>query len=304
MHTIFRLRQKTCRVIFVSALLFLTACNEDPVTFDEDGTLEVSITRTEFGVPHVEAENLESMGFGVGYAYAEDNLCPLADQVIKYNSQRSRYFGPDKNPEESDSLNLINDFSYKALEIRAQAEAGFPKMSERVRAMLSGYTKGYNHYLETTPIDQQDPQCDGQPWLQPIEEVDLVTVGLGVSLVEESDKFLGTMFTAAPPGESYAPELATASKSGKEQSIANIDLKQVRLPEKNQMNLGSNGWALGMDRTESQRGMLLANPHLPHTGNLRFWQFHTTIHGAMDVMGASLCGMPGLVNIGFTKEMA
>jgi acyl-homoserine-lactone acylase len=304
MNITFRLCQKTCLVIVLSASLLFTGCYKDPVTFDEDGLLEVSITRTEYGVPHVEAENLESLGFGVGYAYAEDNLCLLADQIVKYNSQRSRYFGPDQNPEDDDPLNLISDFSFKALDIRAQAEAGFPKMSERVRAMLSGYTKGYNHYLETTPIDQQDPQCAGQPWLQPIEEVDLVTYALGIALLPGAGQFLKPMFIAAPPGESYVPVLATMSEPGKEHSIALLDLKQVRMPENNPMDLGSNGWALGMDRTENQRGMLLANPHFLHTGNLRFWQFHTTIPGAMDVMGASLSGMPGIVNIGFTREMA
>jgi acyl-homoserine-lactone acylase len=304
MEISYHLCQKTNLIIILSTTLFITGCYKDPVTFDDDGVLEVTITRTEFGVPHVEADNLESLGFGVGYAYAEDNLCLLADQIIKYNSQRARYFGSDQNPEVGDSLNLINDFSYKALEIRAQAEVGFPKMSERVRAMLSGYTKGYNHYLKITPVDQQDPQCAGQPWLQPIEEVDLVTYALGVALLPGAGQFLAPMFIAAPPGESYAPELAVASKPGKEQGIALVDLKQVRIPEKNPIDLGSNGWALGMDRTESQRGMLLANPHFAHTGNLRFWQFHTTIPGAMDVMGASLAGMPGIVNIGFTREMA
>jgi acyl-homoserine-lactone acylase len=300
----FYLRQKACLIVILPATVFLAGCYEDPVAFDDDGVLEVMITRTEFGVPHVEAGNLESLGFGVGYAYAEDNLCVLADQIIKYNSQRSRYFGPDHHPEEGDSLNLINDFSYKALEIRAQAEAGFPKMSERVLAMLSGYTKGYNHYLETTPLDQQDPRCAGQPWLQPIDEVDLVTLSLGIGLLPGAGYFLTAMFNAAPPETSYAPELVAAFDSGKKQSIPSPDLKQARMPEKNSMGLGSNGWALGMERTQEQRGMLLANPHFPHTGGLRFWQFHTTIPGAMDVMGASLSGMPGIVNIGFTREMA
>ena len=52
------------------------------------------------------------------------------------------------------------------------------------------------------------------------------------------------------------------------------------------------------------KGGLLANPHFPHEGNLRFWQSHLTIPGAMNVMGGSLQGMPGVINIGFNEHVA
>ncbi|MES9980520.1 MAG: hypothetical protein ABW107_17440, partial [Candidatus Thiodiazotropha sp. 6PLUC5] len=82
-------------------------------------------------------------------------------------------------------------------DIRAQAEAGFPLMSERLRAMLSGYTQGYNHYLEVTPVSQQDPRCAGQPWLQPISEVDMVTFAVGIALLPGAGQFLAPLFVAA-----------------------------------------------------------------------------------------------------------
>ncbi|WP_020410163.1 acylase [Hahella ganghwensis] len=299
------LYRKISLVMLVIGSCVLAGCYEDPIAFDEDGILKARITRTEFGVPHVMAGNLESLSFGVGYAYAEDNLCLLADQIIRFNSQRSRYFGPDQNPGSGDSLNLINDFSYKALEIRSEAEAGFPSLSDGVRAMLSGYTKGYNHYLETAPTKQQDPRCAGQAWLKPIDELDLLTYSLGVALLPGAGQFTAPIFIAAPPGESFSPEMAATGPGSVERfQLSKLDPDQVGLPEKNPMALGSNGWALGKDKTENQQGMLLANPHFPHTGNLRFWQFHSTIPGSMDVMGASLTGMPGIINIGFTHEMA
>ncbi len=60
---------------------------------------------------------------------------------------------------------------------------------------------------------------------------------------------------------------------------------------------------LGADATDNRRGMLLGNPHFPWIGNLRFYQFHVTVPGQMDVMGASLFGLPFL-NIGFNKDVA
>jgi acyl-homoserine-lactone acylase len=51
-----------------------------------------TIARTEFGTPHIEAENWGSLGFGQGYAFAEDRFCVLADQIVKVRSQRARFF--------------------------------------------------------------------------------------------------------------------------------------------------------------------------------------------------------------------
>lgn len=66
---------------------------------------------------------------------------------------------------------------------------------------------------------------------------------------------------------------------------------RITTPETNPRDLGSNGWGLGKDKTENGKGMVLGNPHFPHTGNLRFWQSHITILWHLDMMGGSLVGM-------------
>ena len=33
------------------------------------------IRRTSFGVPHIVAKDERGLGYGIGYAYAQDNLC-------------------------------------------------------------------------------------------------------------------------------------------------------------------------------------------------------------------------------------
>jgi len=69
--------------------VMLTGCNdsEDSTpptepetqlqTFAPNGLLKANIRRTTYGVPHIQADNLESLGFGSGYAQAQDNLCAL-----------------------------------------------------------------------------------------------------------------------------------------------------------------------------------------------------------------------------------
>ncbi|MDQ3204270.1 MAG: penicillin acylase family protein, partial [Pseudomonadota bacterium] len=37
--------------------------------------VSADIRRTSFGVPHIRAANERGLGYGIGYAYAQDNLC-------------------------------------------------------------------------------------------------------------------------------------------------------------------------------------------------------------------------------------
>ena len=248
-----------------------------PVTaFDDDASLDTEIRWTTYGVPHIKADNLESMAYGVGYAFAKDNLCVLADQIVKYNSQRAKYFGPDANQGSGDAEHLINDFGFLTMGIRALAEENLPRLSANSRAMFQGYTAGYNRYLNETPLEDQDQACAGQPWVTEIDSVDLLTYSLGVALLPGAANFLGPMFLAAPEGENYAPTVVS-SDSGVSSALAITP--NISLPEKNPQEMGSNGWGLGSDKTTNGKGMVLGNPHFPHTGNLRFWQFHTQIPG-------------------------
>ena len=49
--------------------------------------------------------------------------------------------------------------------------------------------------------------------------------------------------------------------------------------------------------------MLVANPHFPWEGELRFWEVHLTVPGQTDVYGVQLSGLPG-IGIGFTDQFA
>jgi acyl-homoserine-lactone acylase len=47
--------------------------------------------------------------------------------------------------------------------------------------------------------------------------------------------------------------------------------------------------------------MLVANPHFPWEGALRFWEVHLTVPGELDAYGVQLSGLPG-IGIGFTEN--
>ena len=72
------------------------------------------IRRTTGGVPHVKARDYGSLGFGYGFAYAQDQLCEYANIIVTVSAQRSRYFGTDAESPNG-GTNLQSDFFWKRI---------------------------------------------------------------------------------------------------------------------------------------------------------------------------------------------
>lgn len=67
-------------------------------------------------------------------------------------------------------------------------------------------------------------------------------------------------------------------------------------------NGGSNVWAIGRPLSRSGGGLLLANPHLPWEGSMKFHEVHLRVPGIIDVSGATFIGLPVVV-IGFNESL-
>src|SRR4051794_29628258 len=117
---------------------------------------DVTITRTEYGIPHILAKDFGSLGYGYGYAFAEDNLCTMAADYITVEGQRSRWFGPNASYTMQGNgvsvTNLDSDFfwtevrqSHTVDQLLARPAPLGPKPA--VRKTVRGYVAGYNRYL-------------------------------------------------------------------------------------------------------------------------------------------------------------
>ncbi|MCZ6506737.1 MAG: acylase [Acidobacteria bacterium] len=240
---------------------------------------EARIRRTSYGVAHIEASDLASLGFGEGYAQAEDHLCSIADQVVRARGERAKYFGPGE-----DDVHLLNDAGFKALRMHGRAAEDLAAQEEDLQAWYEGFVSGYNLYLEKTGRDNVPGWCRGADWVFPISAVDLLAYHRSVVVI--ASRFASMMAAARPPA---------AGGVARQASIPRFSAT----PE-----LGaSNGWALGRDWTESGRGMLIANPHYPWVGSNRFWEKHLVVAGELEVYGVGLLGVPG-VTIGFNRAVA
>jgi acyl-homoserine-lactone acylase len=279
----------------------------DEQLFPADGNFEATIRRTTNGVPHVKASNLASVAFGAGYAQTQDNVCLLAEAIVKARSERAKYFGPGLN-----DINVINDFSYKAQKILSGAEEEYPNLSAESRALIEGFTAGYNKYVAETPSGDLPGECRDQPWVKEITPVDLLAHYRIVGQIASGALFAtGAVFVAVPQGESPLPTpvMNVTGMSDKEQKedlqrlVANAHVGASSQTDFQDTGLGSNAWGIGGDMSDQGKGALLANPHFPYTGHRRLYQVQMTVPGYLNTNGAGLLGT-AIPLINFNQNLA
>ena len=245
------------------------------------------IRRTSYGVPHIRASDERGLGVGMGYAYAQDNLCLLANEIVTVNGERARFFGPDQATLEERN-NLASDVFFNWLNTPEVVAAFWKAQTPEMQQRIEGYVAGYNRYLK----DKGAPaQCQAA-WVRPLVVQDLVKLTRRLLVEGGIGQFAEALVGAAPPQ-------ATASVQPGAKAFAMAAANQQRFT----LDRGSNAVAVGRDRSFNGRGMLLANPHFPWVGGMRFYEMHLTIPGQLDVMGAALPGLP-VVNIGFNQHVA
>jgi acyl-homoserine-lactone acylase len=248
------------------------------------------IRRTTGGWAHIKAAGYGSLGYGYGFAYAQDQICEMADIVTTVNAQRARWFGPQDG-------NLESDFFYQRIRDRRTVERLAAQKapygpSKIVRQTVRGFAAGYNAYLRKTGRNRlPDPTCRGKGWVRPITALDLYRRFYQLGLRASSGNFSDEIVAAAPP-------------------VAGASAASVRRPDPHAFDerlgpvqMGSNAYGIGRDGARGERSLVLGNPHFPWHGSERFYEVHLTIPGKLNVMGAALQGAP-IVNNGFNEDVA
>ncbi|WP_085597522.1 MULTISPECIES: acylase [unclassified Pseudomonas] len=274
--------------VCLAALFLSFSCGAQALAQPEQTRAE--IRRTSFGVPHIRATDERGLGYGIGYAYAQDNLCLLASEVLTVNGQRSRYFGPEGQTLEQRD-NLGSDVFFSWLNTPQAVEAFWQAQPVAMRERMQGYVEGYNRQLAERQAQGLPEQCKGE-WVRPLTTADLVKLTRRLLVEGGAGQFAEALAGATPPGS-----VAQAGLSAQAWQLAAARQQRFALDR------GSNAVAIGSERSFNGRGMLLANPHFPWIGGMRFYQMHLTIPGQLDVMGAALPGLP-LINIGFNQHLA
>ncbi|HEY7121863.1 MAG TPA: penicillin acylase family protein [Solirubrobacterales bacterium] len=270
-------------------------------------SFEVTIKRDDHGIPNIIGQNFADVGFGYGYAIAEDNICELAESYVTVNGERSRYsgegvqgsFGPDgsylQRGNGFSANNLDSDFFYQRIiddhtveNLLAQPPPNGPV--DEIREGVRGYVAGYDKYLADTGVNNlSDPRCRGAAWVKPITEIDAYRRFYQLALLASGTVAINGIADEKTPGGASLP--------------VNPDQIAEGLQGKLKLPIGSNAIALGSQAAANGRGMMLGNPHFPWDGPERFYQAHLIIPGRVNVSGGSLFGVP-LILIGHTDNLA
>ncbi len=275
---------------------FVPETPEPPIPPEPGPTLSAEIRRTEFGIPHVRANDWGSLGYGIGYAYAQDNFCVVMREVIFSIGRSAELLGEEGN---------VNDdllFTYLNGDLETFEQEVIAQQPQRVRDLNEGYVAGINRYLEETGVEnlpEGDLGCRDADWVFPITSTDIALLQRRQALRGSSGNGTFSQAILATEGPSDGGDIILTSEG--EQQLRRAFRKigeTLRDPD-----LGSNALAAGRDITQTGTGLLLGNPHQPWFGEGAWYQAHLTIPGEVDVAGAVLHGFP-YIGIGFNKDLA
>ncbi len=284
---------QACTRLLALSTALLAACASPPAGTD---ARTATIARTANGVAHISAPDPETLAYAMAYAYAQDNVCMTADQLVTVRGERSRYFGGSTQGLLARRMfpNEQIDFFIAAHMDDAALERAWGAASAESQALARGAVAGYNRYL-ADQAGKLPAACNGQAWVKPMTLAEFRRQAELTAVQAATAALADAMLDARPPA---------AATSAVAESVTLADAAEV-MREAGLLDspLGSNAWAFGKDTTANGSGLLLGNPHFPWAGVNRFWQVHLTIPGNLDVMGVGIGNFPG-VTIGFNKDVA
>ncbi len=291
---VFKYRIPTLTLLTVAVSLGLSSCSDNDNHFTDksaSSTYSADIQRTQFGIPHITASDYKGLGYGVGYAFAEDNICSLAREIVVSKGQSMLYLGQEGSADSDVFYTWYNSPERRKTFLAAQ--------DPEVIDAITGYAAGYSRYLRDKGVDNIDPDCASTDWVREIGVDDLLAVYGKANLRGGLSNFVAPIVKAAPPAQNGVMGSSRMRTIAPEpETEADFDMGTVNVLEG-----GSNAYALGSEVTGTTSGILYGNPHEPWNGVQRFYEFHLTLPGELDVMGAGQQGQP-FPNIGFNKDVA
>ena len=265
-------------------------------------TYEAEIRRTTYGIPHVQARDWGSLGYGFGYAYAEDNFCVAMRAIVAAEGRSAEFFGADGGDATADFV----------LRFVLGGKAGFrrrhmPPGHSRGARLAAGFAAGMNRYLRDTGTNALPPGrsgCRNAAWVRPVDAADIWLLLARAALQGSSDHPLvrQAIYDASTLGPNPGSAGGGTSASNADWESFEGDLRRLGAALADSQG-GSNAIAIGRDLSRTGKGLLLGNPHRAWQGAESFYQAQLTIPEHYDVAGAALQGTP-LLGIGFNRDLA
>jgi acyl-homoserine-lactone acylase len=264
-----------CIVVSLLSVLFLHVINVKA----QDLSQQVVVRRTQYGVPHIYAKNIEAAGYAMGYLQMQDYGKYVTSRLIKARGEWAKYHKlRGKALKKWINEDAVNHLLY------ARAVKNYRLLNKETQNMLKGFAKGVNRYIELH--SEKFPQWVKSDFtVYDIHARQLEVVGNSKAAVR---KFIRAQKRKGIKKESYDGSnpwsyLALHSK------------------DRNRLQLASNAWALAPSRTTSGKAILLRNPHLSWRAG--YYEAQMKVAGKFNYYGDFRIGEPlGLVG-GFNRYL-
>ena len=289
---------------------------------------DVEIIRDGDGVPHIRANDEADALFGLGYVHAQERLWQMEFQRRVAQGRLSEVVGP---------RGLPADRLLRTIGLMRAARTAWPKLDGRSRALIEAYVAGINAFLADhhgggLPVEFALMRTSPDPWTG----VDVVawqkTMALQLSAnwrdellrlqvaARVGDEGAGLLMPAYTPGgpvilppdavlrsqplgtgvpAAVPPPRVPDGAAGDLAALAAIvDTLDVAPP----LEGGSNNWVVSGSRSITGKPLLANDPHLAGQSPAVWYLAHVS-GGALDVIGATLPGVPGVM-IGRNQRIA
>jgi len=190
----------------------------------EQQAASVTITRDNWGIPHIQGKTDADAVFGMIYAQAEDDFNRVETNYLNSMGRLAEAEGEGA---------VVQDLRMKLFIDPTDLKAQYEKAPEWLKKLMNGWADGLNYYLHTHPQVKPRAITRFEPWMA----LSFSEGSIGGDIESVNLKALGAFYNA---------EVKT---------IASIDPGELREPS------GSNGFAIAPSKTASKHALLWINPH-------------------------------------------
>jgi acyl-homoserine-lactone acylase len=249
-------RSKKIRLRLAAVFLSLLIVLVSGIFRPSISTTTAEILWDTYGVPHIFANTNEQLFHAFGWAQAQSHGNLMLKLYGQARGRAAEYWGEDE---------VESDRWVRTTGIPTRAQDWYEAQTPTFRTYLDAFAAGVNAYANAH-VEEMD------------DEMEVVLPVTGVDLLAHMQRVLH--FTFVVDSEQVSDLLESA---------------QASLTQRNQARSerGSNGWAIAPSHTTSGHAMLLANPHLPWSGEFLWYEAQLTAPG-INAYGAALVGIPVL----------
>ena len=256
---------------------------------------QITISRDEYGNPHISASSEADLYYAQGFVHAQDRFWQMALTRQMTLGRLSEWFG---------SATLGNDRMQRMWGWQQLAERSYAAMSAEEKRLLDAYTSGVNAWLGSDhyrrPPEMRILHVHPERW-QPTDSF-LFGGSLFLALTLPGDETLNGHLKAAGISPDYF-ELFHGNKSKAPPIVETVEdesVLQQSVPVKEKAY--SNNWTLAGQHTNSGLPLMANDPQLP-ISLPNTWQLQAHHVGERLYAGGTFPGIPGIA-IGHNSKLA